>query len=259
MTEIIREYRAADKAELISLWSGIFGDKEEYISYFLDNLTTFGVGAVAECDGKAVSMAFALTGLSYMGRSMGYIYAVATDESCRGRGLGEKVSRRAAELSKAEIITTFPAEDGLYGWYEKILGTDGALHTRTVTVNAGKHGEIIPVPAEEYNSEREKLLKKVPHVSLTDAAMGLEAKLCTTYGGGLFRCGETIMAAYLDGSKCHVREALGGAVENAVAALAAYLGSECAKVRVADADGERFAAIPNGAMDEKTVWNITFD
>lgn len=259
MTEIIREYRAEDRETLISLWSRIFGDKEEYISYFLDNLPAFGVGAVGECDGRAVSMAYAVTGLSYLGKSIGYIYAVATDEKFRGRGLGEKVSCKAAELSEAEIITTFPAEDSLYDWYEKILGTNGALHTRTVNVNAGKQDEIIPVSAAEYNSEREKLLKNVPHVSLADAAAKLEEKLCTTYGGGLFRCGETIMAAYVDGSFCHVREALGGNIENAASALAAYLCADCAKVRIAAADGERFTAIPDGAMDEKTVWNITFD
>ena len=259
MAEIIREYRAEDRAALIELWSGIFGDKEEYISYFLDNLPAFGVGAVGECDGRAVSMAYAVTGLSYMGKSVGYIYAVATDENYRGRGLGEKVSRKAAELSKAEIITTFPAEDSLYDWYEKILGTDNALHTRIVTVKADKSGGIIPVSAAKYNSEREKLLKYIPHVSLTDAAARLEEKLCTTYGGGLFRCREAIIAAYLDGSVCYVREALGGNIENAASALAAYLGAEEAKVRIADAGGERFAAIPDGAMDEKTVWNITFD
>lgn len=259
MSEIIRPYCESDRADIMKLWGAVFGDKEEYISFFLEKLPETGVGAVAECDGHAVSMAYALTGLSYEGQSVGYIYAVASDEKYRGRGYGERVSRLAAELSGADIISTFPAEDSLYDWYEKILGTGSSLHICSKAVNAEENGETVRISYGEYNAEREKLLEKIPHVSLTEPCAELEEKLCATYGGGFFRCGDTIMAAYKDGKNCLVREALGREAENAAASLAAFTGAERAYIRIPSAEGERFAAIPAGAMDEKTVWNLCFD
>ena len=162
----LREFLPEDRAELAALWHKVFGDPEELILAFLQRLPSFGVGAVAELEGRAVGAAYALEGLC-SGLAGGdvpcdYIYAVAVAPEHRHHGLGAALSQKAAELSKSRgsrLICTLPAEESLYPWYEKILGVSCALRRRSFMAKAAPLLPCREAGAEEYLSRREALLE----------------------------------------------------------------------------------------------------
>ena len=58
---------------------------------------------------------------SLHGRRCAYVYGIAAFEHCRGRGIGSALIRAAmAHLQKSyEAILLVPAEEGLFGYYER--------------------------------------------------------------------------------------------------------------------------------------------
>ena len=121
---IIRPATRADFPALTALWRRVFGDSEDFIAEFFRTMWSPGCCAAAE-NGALASMGFCLTGPAASGRSCGYIYAMATDERHRGRGLAAAVGRAlmdGAFANGVDIISTLPAEDSLNAWYESRLG-----------------------------------------------------------------------------------------------------------------------------------------
>ena len=110
---------------LMSLWHKVFGDDEEYISLFFKD-AYFHSDTFAEIiDGEVVSAFYLLNaeiksdGVSYKGR---YLYAAATLREYRSKGYMGKLIREAVsycESQKLDFIALVPADDGLYGYYEK--------------------------------------------------------------------------------------------------------------------------------------------
>lgn len=256
---IIREYRENDTEALSGIWQSVFGDDPEYIHAFFSLLPRTGTGAVAEKDGKPAAMAFAMTGINYGDKSCAYIYAVATLPEHRGQGLGEAVSRAAAEYSGADIICTMPAEDGLYRWYNEILGLDDSLFIEEIALTPNASCKLTPISAEEYHVLRENQLSPLPHVSFSSAHIELLEALCLCYGGGLYRCGDTVLAAQSDGQTCRVVEALGSQTEAASAALGAQLNVQKILLRRPALTGSRFVAFKSGTVQSGTYWGPVFD
>lgn len=260
----IRPVEPGDRPALGTLWADCFGDDAALIDVFFALLPELGVGAAAELDGEAVGMAYAICGMELSdGRRVGYIYAVAVDERCRSLGIGTALTRAAADAARtvgAEIICTLPANDPLYPWYEKLIGTHHILRRRCESVSAGSGTACRLIGAAEYNSRREALLSDVPHLRVSTVCMELQALLCSTYGGGLYALNNGIAAAYLDGGKCVIRELIcpdGERAENA-AALAGLLGAETAELFSPDPEGEKYVAL-DSPVPPDTVWNIAFD
>lgn len=256
---IIREYRENDTEALSGIWQSVFGDDPRYIHAFFSLLPRTGAGAVAEKDGKPAAMAFAMTGINYGDKSCAYIYAVATLPEHRGRGLGEAVSRAAAEYSGADIICTMPAEDGLYRWYGEILGLEDNLYISETELSPAANCALTPISAEEYHVLREKYLSSLPHVSFNKAHIELLEALCLCYGGGLYRCGDTILAAQSDGQTCRVVEALGSHTETASAALGAQLNVQKTILRRPTLTGSRFVAFRPKTLPAGCYWGPVFD
>jgi GNAT superfamily N-acetyltransferase len=114
----------SDIPALKAMWTQAFGDPEELMDGFFSLLDGAGFGLVCRDGGRAVSMAYVLEGLSCGDRRCAYIYAVATLEEYRGRGLGAELMsacREKAMLRGSEVICTCPAEPSLYDWYAKVL------------------------------------------------------------------------------------------------------------------------------------------
>lgn len=261
----LRETHAEDYAALSALWQRCFGDPPELIEKFFTLLPELGRGVTALYQGRAVGAAYALTGLELLpgNKSCGYVYAVAVDESCRGLGIGGELSIAAAEAARkagAEIICTLPAEESLYGWYEKLIGVKYSLRRGKLLCEAAE-GECCEISAEEYAVRREELLSGKPHIRFPAAYLEFQRELCKCYGGGFFAVGDGIAAAYPEGDTVMIKELIlpAGAERNAVAAaVAAKLGADFALRYEPAADGERFVAC-DSALPWDCAWDLALD
>ena len=116
-----------DIPALKALWERTFGDPDALVDAFFTLLPRVGAGLVCRDGGTPVAMAYLLGGLSAGGRKCAYIYAVATDERCRGRGIGDALMKACAELAGrwgCDTLCTSPAEPSLYDWYAKTLAME---------------------------------------------------------------------------------------------------------------------------------------
>lgn len=261
----IREIRPEDRASLVALWHGVFCDPQACVEGFLRFLPEMGSGVAAFDGDRAVGAAYIVTGLQLCengkSRRCGYLYAVAVNEAYRRRGLGAALSRAAAELGRsrgAELICTWPAEPGLYAWYERVLGARCALCLSFREFDSAPGPAVRPLEPAAFGARREALLADRPHLYLEPAALGFEAFNLGVYGGGLFSVGDGIAAAYVDEDVAEVRELLGAPPE-AAAALGAFLGTRRVRLWQAARTGRPFLAFSPPELPPDTVWNLAFD
>ena len=105
-----------DKAGIISLWKRVFGDSEEEISFFTDNVKN------TEClayyaNEKLLSMLF-LVECFIDGKKGKYIYAACTDANYEGRGLMTDLISFAKQQDYG-FLCLIPASDSLIDFYKK--------------------------------------------------------------------------------------------------------------------------------------------
>lgn len=147
-------------AELRHIWQEAFGDAEETLDNF------FATGYSPDrchyiCDGDTVVSALYWFDCQLQGRMLAYIYAVATLQSHRGKGLASRLLGQTHEiLTKKGYAGAIlvPGGKDLFSYYEK-------LGYRTVTaVNefsckaSGKPVALWEVDAAEYARLRKALL-----------------------------------------------------------------------------------------------------
>ncbi len=265
----LRECLPEDRAELTALWHEIFGDPECLILAFLQRLPSFGVGVVAELEGRTVGAAYAIDGMHIVDgkgreRRCGYIYAVAVSPEHRHQGLGAALSQKAAELSRSRgsrLICTLPAEESLYPWYEKILDVSCALHRRNFTAQAMPLLPCRELGSEEYLILREELLRGQPHMRPSPELMDFAQLFYHSFGGGLYLCGGGLCAAY-GNDELVIRELVapdGVSPADMSASLAASLGRERVRYYLPSASGEMYISAPAGELPADLVWNLSFD
>lgn len=283
MSEIIlRRAERADYPALGELWRECFGDSDRFIEAFFAALDSIGGGMVAECDGCIAGAAYAICDAQLVRPGdtplrVGYIYGVGVHDNYRSRGIGRAVTRAAKELALtlgARIISTLPAEDGLYPWYEDVIGVKKRMSRTCTSLYSSPTVSVVPISATDYNARRESICLSLPHLRLFPAAMEFEAAFLREYGGGLFAVGDgAIAAAYVDNDRAVVRELLGAAESlrcEYAAAVGAALGTETVELwrecgfaesgvhanEVGHIDGYIAAdrSLPDGL-----VWGISFD
>lgn len=217
---ILRRAERADYPALGKLWRECFGDSDGFIEAFFAALDSIGGGMVAECDGCIAGAAYAICDAQLVlpgdtPLCVGYIYGVGVHDNYRSRGIGRAVTRAAKELALAlgaQIISTLPAEDGLYPWYEDVIGVKKLMSRTCTNLSSSPAVSVAPISASDYNARRESICSSLPHLSLSIAAMEFEAAFLREYGGGLFAVGDgAIAAAYVDNDRAVVRELLGAA------------------------------------------------
>ncbi len=265
MTELrIREVRPGDAPALIKLWNRVFGDPEELARAFLEQLPALGGGVTAEEDGVLLGAAYVVTDLRLEGRRAGYLYAVGVAPEARGRGLGMALSREAAALGRrlgAEFLCTLPAETGLYGWYEKLLGLRCALFRGEEILASRPGASAAPLSPEEYGRRRERLLQGRPHLVPGPAVLRFEKELCRCSGGDLLAVGGGLAAAYRDGERTRIRELLAPTGEDPkalAAAVGAALGTGEVLLLYPAAEGSPYLAA-DCHLPADCVWNLTLD
>ncbi len=265
----IRHYRRDDIPAMRALWQRVFGERESYLDAFFSLMPDIGGAAVAEDeDGALLGAAYALTGYELLsgGRSphIGYIYAVAVEESARGRGIGAALTKYAAEICRereAVIVATLPAEKSLYAWYETRIGTKHLLRREKKLVPAHESVDIMKLTGTEYMLWRENMLRGKAHVHLSHPMLETQRALCEAYGGGLFASSDGIFAAYRDGERLIVPEILcaQGVPDNTAASAAARLGCrEAVFFTAAERGGEAYIAA-DAPLPPGTIWNLTLD
>ena len=264
---ILREYEPGDIPVLSELWIECFGDTPGFVKSFFDALPHMGGGIVALRGGEILGAAYTINGLELVcgstARRIGYIYGVGVGERFRGCGIGAALDREVYALSKklgAGIVSTLPAEESLYGWYESVIGMRVRLYRRLHSVISAAGFHVSPAGAAEYAAAREKLLSAVPHIRLSPAAMEFQGALLGEYGGGFFTFDGGIAAACMDGRRAQIRELICSdtCADAAAAAVGAALGAEAADVFFPAENGELYIAA-DGELPAGCVWNLSFD
>lgn len=122
-------YKNSDKKyipQLKKMWQNIFLDEMDYINLFFDNMYKDEYAFIAVEDEKVLGMMFFLPATmvkkdrKIKGR---YVYAVATDENQRGRGIMTNLEQYAANIVKndgVQFLTLVPASESLFNMYEKL-------------------------------------------------------------------------------------------------------------------------------------------
>jgi len=116
-----------DAQEIKRLWLACFDDDEPFIDRFLAAHYDARRCEVARHDGGIAAMLHIVP----FGETA-YIYAVATDPSCRRRGLAGNLLRRAIARCRAEgfrYAALIPGSDDLRRWYAG-FGFAGTVPTR---------------------------------------------------------------------------------------------------------------------------------
>ncbi len=268
---VFREYTSADIPALISLWINTFGDSSETVTCFYNVLPYIGSCFIAECDGELAGMASVLTDLTLNYGSTrtkcAYIYAVATESRFRGKGIGGTLSRMAADYGRehgSEIISTLPANDGLYSMYAKTVGLNDALRREKLSASPSPAGGTFPLrPAspEEYNRKRKELLADVSHISVSDRSIAFLKALCSENGGDIFISDHCCAAMYVIEDSVFFTELLCPDDEKAglLSSGAALSKKKKAYCYLPSGTGERSIAYSGGPVYHNTVWNITLE
>ncbi len=123
---MIRLAAPSDARQLKDLWQEVFQEDEEYLRAFFQCLFRPENALVQEEDGRIVS---ALHMVPYDFRDgdevhpMLYLYAIATLQGYRSRGLGRALTEAAFPIARERGFSgvfLVPAEESLFQWYRKM-------------------------------------------------------------------------------------------------------------------------------------------
>lgn len=188
-----------DLPALKMLWHTAFGDGADYIGHFFTAYWRPERMLVLESDGTACAMAawFDMPIVTAGGTQIpaAYLYAVATEPACRGKGYaGILLDFAGRELSRRGFaaLTTVPASPSLHGFFARYGFEEQFSLKRRVYRPDGQfsHPILVPVDAAQYGRLRERWLSGTLHAACGGDALAYQAGLCALSGGGLYRVGE---------------------------------------------------------------------
>lgn len=266
-----REAKPEDEDALAGLWRTVFGDEESYINGFFENM--YDRAFLCEDGDKIVSAVHLLEIGEFVcgGKTepATVLYAFATLPEYRGEGIGGKLSDMLIKESENTFQTVCPAEDSLFGYYERRYGYNG-----TFKVFEEKIEELTEpncdvaysaLSAQEYGKIREKFLEKIPHIRFNEKALNYQKFLCVLSGGEMVKFsfdGKEGIAAFEIYSGCAVfKEVLfDGDCKKAIIQIAIEKGADSAVIRMPAKDGEniRSFAMAKGEVSEG-YYGFAFD
>ena len=265
----VREYRKEDIPELVRLWAECFEGPERFAEKFFTMLPDFGSCVIMENEeGKVIAMASVIAGheLQFGGSIKkpvcGYIYGVAVEKACRGKGYGKEISKAAYELAKKResmIVALNPASPELFGFYETSLGMHPVLYREKHSVPAGDVEMTMKLSTTEYNLMREEFLRGKTFLRLSFFATDFLRVLCEDFGGGLYASMSGICACTAEDGVCTVYEVLSQDPVATAASAAHALGCREAVYYLPSEHGEPFIASDSDKIPADTIWNITYE
>lgn len=164
------------RGQIINLWQNVFGDDKKYIEFFLDNCKNLICLGMFSSD-QLCSMLFLLD-VSYSSYNGKYIFAVATEENHRNKGLAGSLIEEA-KLYMQDFLCLVPADNKLFSYYEK-HGFNTKLFSSKSTYPNFKNTRKSSY--DEYFSVREKMLS-FPHIVFSDSEFLYEENI---FNGGNF-------------------------------------------------------------------------
>lgn len=150
----------AQRPGLEALWAQAFGDPAEFIRDFFE--TAYDPGrCLCVTEGEKVLAALYWFDCAWEGRPVAYIYAVATAEAARGRGLCRGLMERCLALLRARGYSgalLAPAGEALFRMYEK-MGFVCPLTIREFPALAGPTpARVTAIEPAEYAALRREAL-----------------------------------------------------------------------------------------------------
>ena len=191
-------YRQAAKCDipgLKALWKSVFGDTDEYVDRFFLGVFPYSLGFLAECDGLIVGSAYSLPlgSLIYEDSRTpcSVVYSVATNPDYRGLGIAAELTNMAAKAYDG-INTVCPAEDSLFGYYERIAGYKDFFYRSLLSYESAalpKNTPVTVTPLEytEYGNLRETLLSGRTHIEFGGIFLKHQKLISKASGGDMYK------------------------------------------------------------------------
>lgn len=212
-----------DIAGLRRLWQAVFGDTDGFLDSFFRWAFSPERCHDLEEDGVPVSALYWLP-CTLNGRSLAYVYAVATAETHRGRGLCRQLMTETHEILKQQGYAgaiLVPATPELFDLYGK-LGYRTCCTCREFTCQAAETGaKLQQLDAQAYARRRAAFLPEGGVVQ-EGAALDFLQEQARFYGSDI-----CVLTAVLDGDMLVCKEFLGdiSAAGSIVKALGCSRGS----------------------------------
>lgn len=197
--------RPKDTAPLRQLWQQAFGDTEEFMDIFFSVAYSPDRCRCLYAD-EQLAAALYWFDCTWEGKTLAYLYAVATDTAFRGQGLCRKLMESThAHLKEKGYhgAILVPNGAGLFGLYEKLgYRTCGFMSTFSCEA-ADTPIALQPISKEEYAILRRK---KLPHGSVLQE--GETLALLEAYSG-FYKGDGLLLTAYPENGILKVSELLG--------------------------------------------------
>jgi ribosomal protein S18 acetylase RimI-like enzyme len=193
----------ADVGALKTLWQAVFGDPESWLNRFFENCFSENRYHALWEENRAISALYWFDCV-LNDQKIAYIYAVATDEKHRGRGLATRLMGEThgilRENGYAGAILV-PSEEKLFGFYEK-LGYRTATAVGEFTADAAG----APVPLQKIDAESYVNLRK-QYLPPNGVVQGREVLALLD----LYRGSDFLLAANVHNNTLYTQELLGNA------------------------------------------------
>ena len=171
-----------DIPALKALWVQAFGDTDAEIDSFFKTVYPEATGFCAEEDGAVIAMLFALPVTLAHGeetQKAAYLYAVATDEAFRGRGVCRSLMEFAEKTLRKRYVSCLllvPETEKLAAYYETMgYVRQDSCTMQTLRIDAPQGAAAVVTP-QEYAGLRETLLFDVPHTRYSKAQLDYAAE-----------------------------------------------------------------------------------
>jgi len=197
------------------------------------------------------------------GKKGRYIYAVATDEKARGKGISTKLLEFANEFIKKsgeDFSVLVPAEKSLFTFYQKRGYTTLSCVRKQCFSGKNKDMEVKKITAECYFEKREAFFNK--NLIKWDISELLYVE--KMYGECFFELvgknGTAIaLCSYYDG-KLEVKELLTGDLKEDICAgaLNEYFGTKTCTVAIPNKSGEPYAMVYPPEY-KNCIFNVALD
>lgn len=201
---------------LRELWKASFGDADEYLDVFFD--TAFSPER-CRCItvGETLACALYILDCEWNGGKLGYIYAVATAEDHRGRGLCRMLMENTEDYMRSKGYTgaiLVPGDAGLFCMYEKLgyrvcskiseftcEAAEGDLTLRKISPEkyAARRRELMPRGAVTLDGVRLKLLAETAELYAAEGILLAahthgDELICHELLGDVTKAGEAVFA-----------------------------------------------------------------
>lgn len=219
------------------LWKQAFGDSDDFLDGFFQTGFSFDRCRCLQTEGTLAAALYWFD-CTWRNKKVAYIYAVATDDAFRGKGLCralmEDTHKHLQSLGYAGAALV-PGNEGLFSLYAK-FGYRSFCPMQTVTVAAGKPVEMSPISPDNYRLRRQFRIGADAIVQdrvVTD--------FFATYGG-FYKAADTVFAASREKDTLYFQEYLGD--PKLLGSIVAALGCETGEVLLPGGDRDTAMYLP---------------